>query len=82
MGDLNNHAEQLLSNTPLKYANLVPLPATAHSFPSWRPERALDHILVSPSLEISRSEVVRFPVSDHLPVALDIKLPTGYVRTF
>lgn len=82
MGDLNNHAEQLLCNTPLKYANLVPLPATAHSFPSWRPERALDHILVSPSLEISRSEVVRFPVSDHLPVALDIRLPKGYLRTF
>ncbi|WP_150911358.1 endonuclease/exonuclease/phosphatase family protein [Marinobacter halotolerans] len=82
MGDLNNHAEQLLSNTPLKHANLVPLPATAHSFPSWRPERALDHILVSPSLEIRRSEVVSFPVSDHLPVALDIKLPSGYVQTF
>ncbi len=82
MGDLNNHAEQLLCNTPLKHTNLVPLPATAHSFPSWRPERALDHILVSPSLEIRRSEVVSFPVSDHLPVALDIKLPSGYVQTF
>lgn len=82
MGDLNNHAEQLLSNTPLKHANLVPLPATAHSFPSWRPERALDHILVSPSLEIRRSEVVSFPVSDHLPIAMDIALPKGYVSTF
>lgn len=82
MGDLNNHAEQLLRDTPLKHANLIPLPATAHSFPSWRPERALDHILVSPSLEIRRSEVVSFPVSDHLPVALDIKLPQGYVSTF
>jgi endonuclease/exonuclease/phosphatase family metal-dependent hydrolase len=82
MGDLNNHADQLLSHTPLKHANLVPLPETAHSFPSWRPERALDHILVSPSLEIRRSEVVSFPVSDHLPVAMDIALPKGYVSTF
>jgi endonuclease/exonuclease/phosphatase family metal-dependent hydrolase len=82
MGDLNNHAEQLLSNTPLKHANLIPLPETAHSFPSWRPERGLDHILVSPSLEIRRSEVVSFPVSDHLPVAMDIALPKGYVSTF
>ncbi len=82
MGDLNNHAEQLLSNTPLKHSNLVPLPDTAHSFPSWRPERALDHILVSPSLEIRRSEVVSYPMSDHLPIAMDIKLPKGYLETF
>ncbi|WP_227662909.1 endonuclease/exonuclease/phosphatase family protein [Marinobacter daqiaonensis] len=82
MGDLNNHAEQLLTNTPLKNANLIPLPATAHSFPSWRPERALDHILVSPSLEIRNSEVVSYPVSDHLPIAMDIALPKGYLETF
>lgn len=82
MGDLNNHAEQLLSNTPLKHSNLVPLPDTAHSFPSWRPERALDHILVSPSLEIRRSEVVCYPMSDHLPIAMDIALPKGYVAKF
>ncbi len=82
MGDLNNHAEQLLTNTPLKDSNLVPLPDTAHSFPSWRPERALDHILVSPSLEIRKSEVVSYPMSDHLPIAMDIALPKGYLETF
>ncbi len=82
MGDLNNHAEELLTNTPLKDSNLVPLPETAHSFPSWRPERALDHILVSPSLEIRNAEVVSYPVSDHLPIALDIALPKGYLQTF
>ena len=82
MGDLNNHADQLLSNTPLKHSNLVPLPNTAHSFPSWRPERALDHILVSPSLEIRHSEVVSYPMSDHLPIAMDIALPKGYLETF
>ncbi|WP_404365335.1 endonuclease/exonuclease/phosphatase family protein [Marinobacter sp.] len=82
MGDMNNHADQLLNNTPLSDADLVPLPSTAHSFPSWRPERALDHILVSRSLEIRRSEVVSYPVSDHLPIAMDISLPSGYVETF
>lgn len=82
MGDMNNHADELLTNTPLSDAGLVPLPETAHSFPSWRPERALDHILVSPSLEIRRSEVVSYPVSDHLPIAMDIALPKGYLETF
>ncbi|SDW02367.1 endonuclease/exonuclease/phosphatase family protein [Marinobacter mobilis] len=82
MGDMNNHAEELLGQTPLKETDLIPLPATAHSFPSWRPERALDHILVSPSLEIRRSEVVSCPLSDHLPIAMDIALPKGYVTAY
>ncbi|KAA1175599.1 EEP domain-containing protein [Marinobacter salinexigens] len=82
MGDMNNHAEELLTQTPLKETDLVPLPASAHSFPSWRPEKALDHILVSPSLEIRRSEVVSYPVSDHLPIAMDVALPKGYLETF
>tara|TARA_R100001460_G_scaffold47319_2_gene85052 strand:+ start:62 stop:922 length:861 start_codon:yes stop_codon:yes gene_type:complete len=82
MGDLNNHAEQLLSNTPLSETDLLPLPETAHSFPSWRPERALDHILVSPSLEIRKAEVVNHPMSDHLPIAMDIALPKGYLSKF
>ncbi|MAL97400.1 endonuclease/exonuclease/phosphatase family protein [Hydrocarboniclastica marina] len=82
MGDMNAHAEQLLTRTPLRGTNLVPLPGVAASFPSWRPERALDHILVSPSLRIRGAEVVRFPVSDHLPIALDVALPEGYLSTF
>lgn len=82
MGDMNAHADQLLNETPLKETDLVPLPASAHSFPSWRPGKALDHILVSPSLEIRRSEVVSYPVSDHLPIAMDVALPKGYLETF
>ena len=82
MGDMNNHAEELLTQTPLKETDLIPLPESAHSFPSWRPEKALDHILVSPSLEIRRSEVVSYPVSDHLPIAMDVALPKGYLETF
>ncbi|PAV25653.1 endonuclease/exonuclease/phosphatase family metal-dependent hydrolase [Tamilnaduibacter salinus] len=82
MGDMNNHADQLLNKTPLSGTDLVPLPTTAHSFPSWRPERALDHILVSPTLEIRKAEVVRYPVSDHLPIAMDIGVPKGRVQSF
>ncbi|WP_298452376.1 endonuclease/exonuclease/phosphatase family protein [uncultured Marinobacter sp.] len=82
MGDMNAHAEQLLTQTPLKDTDLIPLPDSAHSFPSWRPEKALDHILVSPSLQIRNSEVVSYPMSDHLPIAMDIALPDGYLEKF
>jgi endonuclease/exonuclease/phosphatase family metal-dependent hydrolase len=48
------------------------------SFPSWRPFRRLDHILVSDSLEVTGSEVVKFPLSDHLPIGVDIRLPLDF----
>lgn len=78
MGDLNNHADYLLTETPLKDANLIPLPSTAHTFPSWRPEKALDHILVSPTLRVRNAGVICYPVSDHLPIGMDVALPDDY----
>ena len=45
------------------------------TFPSWRPRRSLDHILVSPFIAVERVEVLPYLISDHLPVAMDIRLP-------
>ena len=78
MGDMNTHAEKILHDSPLKGMGLVALPGVSHTFPSWRPEKALDHILVSRSLLVKRAGVVTFPVSDHLPIALEVQLPEGY----
>lgn len=46
-----------------------------HTFPSWRPERNIDHILVSPSLRVEQAEVLDHPLSDHLPVVMQVGLP-------
>ncbi len=78
MGDMNTHAEKILHESPLKGAGLVTLPGVSHTFPSWRPEKALDHILVSRSLLVKRAGVVPFSVSDHLPIELEVRLPKGY----
>lgn len=78
MGDMNTHAEKLLHDSPLQGAGLVALPGVSHTFPSWRPEKALDHILISRNLLVKRAEVITFPVSDHLPIALEFSLPEGY----
>jgi len=78
MGDMNTHAEKLLHDSPLQGAGLVALPGVTHTFPSWRPEKALDHILISRNLLVKRAEVMTFPVSDHLPIALEFSLPEGY----
>lgn len=80
MGDMNTHAEKILHDSPLQNAGLVALPGVSHTFPSWRPEKALDHILISRDLLVKRAEVVTFPVSDHLPIALEFTLPDGYFK--
>lgn len=43
-----------------------------HSFPSRKPRRALDHVLVSASLEVRRRMAVPVLVSDHLPVLAEL----------
>lgn len=75
MGDFNTSArgkelDLLFSRTSL--ARPEDSPAT---FPSWKPSRALDHILVSHSLVVERLWALPHPVSDHLPIAARVRLP-------
>ena len=77
MGDLNNHADHLLTNTPLAHINFHSVDPLLHTFPSWQPQRGLDHILVSDSLAINKVAVLDTPISDHLPIAMQIELPSG-----
>lgn len=74
MGDMNTHALDLLENSPLRDLGLL-APQAQATFPSWRPQRCLDHILLSPTLELGRVNVLEQPISDHLPVAVEIRLP-------
>ncbi|MDP3977878.1 MAG: endonuclease/exonuclease/phosphatase family protein [Pseudomonas sp.] len=74
MGDMNTHARDLLLSSPLRDLGLV-APQIEATFPSWRPQRCLDHILLSPGLVLERFEVLALPISDHLPVAVEIRLP-------
>jgi len=78
MGDLNcgsNSMEMdlLMSNTSLR----EPVHGL-HTFPSWRPLRNLDHILVSDSLQVEEVKVLDYPFSDHLPVSMIVSLPMAF----
>ncbi|MGK0443131.1 MAG: endonuclease/exonuclease/phosphatase family metal-dependent hydrolase [Bermanella sp.] len=75
MGDMNTHAERLLSLSPLKELDLQPVAEGLETFPSWRPVKGLDHILVSDSVDVKQVGVLDIPVSDHLPIAMEIRLP-------
>lgn len=75
MGDLNcepNSPELKLLTSTTQLCDPV---CEIGTFPSWRPEKMLDHILVTPSLKADRLKVLDFACSDHLPIAMDIVLP-------
>ncbi|MBV7560960.1 endonuclease/exonuclease/phosphatase family protein [Pseudomonas sp. sia0905] len=76
MGDMNTHAVDLLEHSPLRDLGLL-APQVEATFPSWRPQRCLDHILLSPGLQLERFQVLAQPISDHLPVAVEIRLPNA-----
>ena len=45
------------------------------TYPSWQPQRGIDHILVSRGLESAQARVLDVTYSDHCPVALELELP-------
>lgn len=79
MGDMNTHADQLLQNSPLKGSDLwAPACSTRKTYPSWAPQRALDHILVSDGIRVANAWTPDLTISDHLPVAIELELPQGF----
>lgn len=73
LGDLNCGGGELTAHPALRRAGLRPLHDTP-TFPSWAPVRALDHLLATPGLLVDRVTVLDEQLSDHLPVAGEIRL--------
>ena len=77
MGDLNCQPEDTELRYLLDNTNLGEPTHGLKTFPSWRPQRRIDHILASPSLEIYDVHVLDHLLSDHLPIAMELQLPSG-----
>ncbi len=75
MGDMNCSPEsaefQVLRDSGGLQTPLCELP----TYPSWKPRKRLDHILVSPSIRIKDATVLDSTFSDHLPLSMEIYLP-------
>ncbi|TDB03265.1 endonuclease/exonuclease/phosphatase family protein [Halomonas marinisediminis] len=80
MGDLNCTPEQLHGHQ--RFSASLPLHPVRPplSYPSWQPRRALDHILLSNSLEADEVRVLDHLFSDHLPIAVDVRLPPACLQ--
>lgn len=75
MGDLNASGDAPEIRRFIMAHDLGDPACDKPTFPSWRPVRKIDHILVSRSLEVIRSRVVDYPLSDHLPISMELELP-------
>jgi endonuclease/exonuclease/phosphatase family metal-dependent hydrolase len=76
MGDLNFEPNSREMKKLVGATNLCDPSRELKTFPSWRPHRMLDHILVTPSLQVKSIRVINFTCSDHLPISMDIQWPS------
>jgi len=74
LGDFNCGAAELTAHAAMRASGLRGVHDRQHTFPSWRPARALDHILVTPTVEVLGASVLEERLSDHLAVASEIRL--------
>lgn len=75
MGDMNCGTESREIDWLVKHTDLREPAHHLPTFPSWRPSRNLDQILVSSSLKVERIEALNYLFSDHLPIVMEVALP-------
>lgn len=73
MGDFNCGPDELETHVGIGGRKLR-LVHQQHTYPAWAPARAIDHILASPTVELVSAQVLNTALSDHLPVAAEIRL--------
>lgn len=78
MGDLNCQPDSEEMRYLLSATDLCEPGHLLKTFPSWRPVRTIDHILTSSSLEVHDVHVLQHMLSDHLPIAMEITLPSEF----
>lgn len=75
MGDLNCTSGSYEFEYLCRVGGLLRPEITINTFPSWSPNRSIDHILVSDRIQVTNASVIKQRLSDHLPIALEILLP-------
>ena len=81
MGDLNCRSKSQEMDMLLNRTLMTEPLHGMNTFPSWRPQRNIDHILVTPTLQVEHAAVLDYPISDHLPVSMEVILPEQVLLT-
>ena len=80
MGDFNCSIDRPEMQTLFRRTRLQPPDGNVPTFPSWRPQRAIDHILVGDGLRSSNARALPAAQSDHLALSLDLDVPDQALR--
>jgi endonuclease/exonuclease/phosphatase family metal-dependent hydrolase len=80
MGDFNCMCDMPEMDVLYKNTRLRPPEHRIATFPSWKPQRAIDHILISEDLVADDARAVPAANSDHLALAMNIDVPDSALR--
>jgi endonuclease/exonuclease/phosphatase family metal-dependent hydrolase len=80
MGDFNCVPDTPEMDVLYKHTRLRPPAFSVPTFPSWRPMRAIDHILVSEDMATADARAMPAANSDHLALAMNIDVPMAALR--
>lgn len=75
MGDLNCYPGSREMDVLFERTRLREPIEEILTFPSWRPQRHIDHILVTPDFQVNEVRVLNHAYSDHLPIVMELELP-------
>lgn len=73
MGDFNSGPGSREVRGFCDQAGLVRPGEPVLTFPSWQPQRAIDHILVSPEMRVSEVRALPVTFSDHQPLSMTVE---------
>ncbi len=80
MGDFNCMPDRPEMQTLYKHTRLQPPAICVPTFPSWRPQRAIDHILVTDTLTLAGARAFPAAFSDHLALSVELDVPEKALR--
>lgn len=75
MGDFNCTVDQPEMQELFRRTRLQPPSRNVPTFPSWAPQRAIDHILVGDGLRCSGACALPAAFSDHLALSMELDVP-------
>ena len=81
MGDFNVDLDRIWRHSALARTHFQLVNEQLPTFPSWKPSKNLDAILVSHAFEVKSVEVLPVQYSDHLPIAATVCLKPNKEKT-
>lgn len=81
MGDFNCPPDSPEMQRLYRRTRLQPPECVVATFPSWRPQRAIDHILVTPELGgCAGHQALPAAASDHLALSIELDIPESALK--